>query len=106
MSTERRKSTSLSARGRHNAVADSGRNPTKTISEPDPAAVVRRMTQDPSQRPATWAVVLAFVIIYLSWGTTFLAIREGVHNQRLPPALFGGTRVALAGLILLAFLAL
>src|SRR5436305_13884339 len=64
------------------------------------------MTQDHSHRPATWAVVLAFVLVYISWGTTFLAIREGVHNQQLPPALFGGTRVALAGVGVLGFLAL
>jgi drug/metabolite transporter (DMT)-like permease len=54
-------------------------------------------------RPATWALALAFTLVYLSWGTTFLAIKEGVKNQQLPPALFGGSRVCLAGLILLAF---
>lgn len=64
------------------------------------------MTLPPSPPPSTRAVAFAFVLIYLSWGTTFLAIREGVHNQQLPPALFGGTRVALAGLILLGYLAL
>lgn len=53
-------------------------------------------------RPATWALVLAFTLVYLSWGTTYLAIKEGVRT--LPPALFGGTRIALAGLILLGFL--
>jgi len=41
----------------------------------------------------------------LSWGTTYFAIRAGVHTEKLPPALFGGARVALAGWILLAFLA-
>jgi drug/metabolite transporter (DMT)-like permease len=48
--------------------------------------------------------VLAFTLVYLSWGTTYLAIKEGVRT--LPPALFGGTRILLAGLILLGFLAL
>jgi drug/metabolite transporter (DMT)-like permease len=47
--------------------------------------------------------VLAFACLYISWGTTYLAIREGVKT--LPPALFGGTRLAAAGLVLLAFLA-
>jgi drug/metabolite transporter (DMT)-like permease len=50
-------------------------------------------------------VVLAFAVIYTSWGTTYRAIQIGVRNERLPPALFGGSRVALAGVILLAFLA-
>jgi drug/metabolite transporter (DMT)-like permease len=57
-------------------------------------------------RPATWALVLGFACVYLSWGTTYLAIRVGVDRERLPPALFGGTRVFLAGLLLLGFLAL
>lgn len=56
-------------------------------------------------RPLPWAVILAFALVYLSWGTTYFAIRRGVHNDHLPPALFGGTRVCLAGLLLLGFLA-
>jgi drug/metabolite transporter (DMT)-like permease len=54
--------------------------------------------------PARWAVVLAFALLYLSWGTTYLAIRIGVES--FPPALFGGSRVATAGLILLVYLAI
>ena len=56
-------------------------------------------------RPPTWKLVLAFTVVYLSWGTTYFAIRAGVHTERLPPALFGGVRVALAGWLLLAFVA-
>jgi drug/metabolite transporter (DMT)-like permease len=56
-------------------------------------------------RPATWKLVLAFAVVYLSWGTTYFAIRAGVHTEKLPPALFGGVRVGLAGWLLLAFLA-
>src|SRR5437660_4523658 len=55
-------------------------------------------------RPARWAVILAFALIYLSWGTTYLAIQKGV--EAFPPALFGGVRVASAGLILLLYMAL
>ncbi len=54
-------------------------------------------------RPAPWAIPLAFTIVYICWGTTFLAIRVGV--DRFPPGLFGGIRVGLAGLLLLAYLA-
>jgi drug/metabolite transporter (DMT)-like permease len=53
-------------------------------------------------RPATWLVVLAFAGLYISWGTTYLAIREGV--QDFPPALFGGFRILSAGILLFAFL--
>jgi drug/metabolite transporter (DMT)-like permease len=56
-------------------------------------------------RPATWAIVIAFALIYTSWGTTYLAIKKGVKDEQLPPALFGGVRVCLAGLLLLGYLA-
>jgi drug/metabolite transporter (DMT)-like permease len=57
-----------------------------------------------NRHPARWAVILAFTLVYLSWGTTYLAIQKGV--EVFPPALFGGVRVTLAGLILLAYLRL
>lgn len=53
--------------------------------------------------PPRWAVVLAFAVIYVSWGTTYWAIRKAVHDEQLPPALFGGARIALAGLLLLTY---
>ncbi len=57
-------------------------------------------------RPPTWAIALAFGVVYITWGTTYLAIKQGVHDECLPFALFGGTRVCLAGLLVLGFLAL
>ncbi|MBY0526049.1 MAG: EamA family transporter [Gemmataceae bacterium] len=56
-----------------------------------------------THRPPVWAVPLAFTLVYLAWGTTYLAIRWGV--KEFPPALFGGIRVGLAGLVLLAYVA-
>src|SRR5262249_58720933 len=55
-------------------------------------------------RAAPGRLALAFALVYLSWGTTYIAIQEGVKT--LPPALFGGVRVACAGLVLMTFLAL
>ena len=49
----------------------------------------------------TAQVAIAFAIIYLVWGSTYLAIRVGV--QVLPPALFAGARFVLAGLLMLAY---
>ncbi len=49
-------------------------------------------------RPPHWAVPPAFALVYFSWGATYLAIKAGV--KELPPGLFGGVRVTLAGLIL------
>lgn len=54
--------------------------------------------------PPTWRVGLALGLVYVCWSTTYLAIQEGVRT--LPPLLFGGTRIALAGAILLSVLAM
>jgi len=55
----------------------------------------------PDHRPA-WKTVSAFAIIYLVWGTTFLAIRIGV--QEVPPFLLAAIRFAVAGAILCAWM--
>jgi drug/metabolite transporter (DMT)-like permease len=53
-------------------------------------------------RPATWALLLAFALVYVCWGTTYLALKIAVREEGLPPLLFGGVRVCIAGLVLLA----
>jgi drug/metabolite transporter (DMT)-like permease len=53
--------------------------------------------------PAAWALALAFAIIYTAWGTTYYAIKLGVRDERLPPLLFGGARIAIGGALLLAY---
>jgi drug/metabolite transporter (DMT)-like permease len=50
-----------------------------------------------THRPA-WKTLLAFAIIYLVWGSTFLAIRIGVRE--VPPFLFAAMRFLVAGLVL------
>jgi drug/metabolite transporter (DMT)-like permease len=47
-----------------------------------------------THRPA-WKTLLAFAIIYIVWGTTYLAIRVGV--QEVPPFLLAGLRFLIAG---------
>ncbi len=56
---------------------------------------------DTNDRPA-WKTLLAFSIIYLVWGSTFLAIRVGVHE--VPPLLFAAMRFLIAGLILFGWM--
>jgi drug/metabolite transporter (DMT)-like permease len=51
-----------------------------------------------THRPPTWQTLLAFAIIYLVWGTTFLAIRIGVHE--VSPFLFAAMRFLIAGIVL------
>src|SRR5271168_2419715 len=49
-------------------------------------------------RPPRWQTLLAFAIIYLVWGSTFLAIRIGVRE--VPPFLLAAMRFLVAGLVL------
>ncbi len=46
----------------------------------------------------SWKTLLAFAIIYLVWGSTFLAIRIGVHD--MPPLVMATMRFVVAGLVL------
>ena len=50
-----------------------------------------------THRP-TWKTLLAFAIIYLVWGSTFLAIRIGVRE--VPPFLLAALRFLVAGSVL------
>ncbi|HEX7043568.1 MAG TPA: EamA family transporter [Burkholderiales bacterium] len=54
-------------------------------------------------RPAGWKLkaAAAFAAVYVVWGSTYLAIRIGV--QKLPPALFAGSRFLAAGVLLAAY---
>jgi drug/metabolite transporter (DMT)-like permease len=70
----------------------------------------RRMTSaadaNSDSRPSAWALILAFGLVYVCWGTTYLALKKGVREEGWPPALFGGVRIWMAGSILLCWQAL
>ncbi|MFM7929197.1 MAG: EamA family transporter, partial [Pirellula sp.] len=55
-----------------------------------------------AQGPSFLAIGLALLVLYIVWGSTYLAIRVGV--QTFPPFLMGSVRFAVAGAILLGFL--
>src|SRR5579864_5135159 len=57
-----------------------------------------------SASPSRWMVILAFGLVYLFWGSTYLAIDIAV--QTIPPALMCGVRFSIAGSIMLAVCAL
>jgi drug/metabolite transporter (DMT)-like permease len=48
--------------------------------------------------PPAWKTLFAFAILYLVWGSTYLAIRVGVRE--VPPFLFAAMRFVIAGLVL------
>lgn len=49
----------------------------------------------------TLQIAAAFAVVYVVWGSTYLAIRIGV--QALPAVLFAGVRFLLAGVLMLAY---
>lgn len=52
-----------------------------------------------AQRPSRWMVILAFALVYLFWGSTYLAIDIAV--QTIPPALMCALRFSIAGAVML-----
>jgi drug/metabolite transporter (DMT)-like permease len=57
---------------------------------------------DTGARPPRWKTLLAFAILYLVWGSTFLAIRIGVRD--VPPFLLAAMRFLVAGLLLFGWM--
>jgi drug/metabolite transporter (DMT)-like permease len=53
---------------------------------------------DATAHAAKWKILFAFAIIYFVWGSTFLAIRLGVHE--VPPFLLAAMRFTTAGIVL------
>lgn len=62
------------------------------------ARAAAQVTDQPSSGTGGVLAWTALVVVYLVWGSTFLAIRVAVRN--LPPATFAGARYLLAGLLL------
>src|SRR5581483_11804043 len=56
------------------------------------------------QRQHRWMVILAFGLVYLFWGSTYLGIRIAVEH--IPPALMCAIRFTIAGTLMLAYCAL
>lgn len=57
------------------------------------------MPQTP--QPKRWQVVLAFTLVYIFWGSTYLAIRLSVEH--LTPLMMGALRFTTAGLMMLGY---
>jgi drug/metabolite transporter (DMT)-like permease len=51
-------------------------------------------------KPPRWAILLAFALVYVFWGSTYLAIRIAVTT--ITPELLAGSRFLIAGLLMLA----
>ena len=67
-----------------------------TILERDPAP--SSPAGAPADRSASTLVIIAFGLVYVVWGSTYLAIRVGIES--FPPLLLAGSRHLLTGLVL------
>lgn len=54
-------------------------------------------------KPSWLAIALALLTLYIVWGSTYLAIRVGVES--IPPFLMGAMRFAIAGVLVLGWVA-
>jgi drug/metabolite transporter (DMT)-like permease len=54
--------------------------------------------------PSRWKVILAFGLVYVFWGSTYLGI--GIAVEHISPALMCGVRFSIAGVVMLAWCAL
>src|SRR6266550_6655918 len=51
--------------------------------------------------PSRWKVIVAFALVYVFWGSTYLGI--GIAVEHIPPALMCATRFTIAGIVMLAW---
>ena len=54
--------------------------------------------------PSRWKIILAFGLVYVFWGSTYLGI--GIAVEHIPPGIVCAARFLIAGVIMLAYLAL
>jgi drug/metabolite transporter (DMT)-like permease len=66
---------------------------------PSPACLI--VNQVAQSAPNRFAVILAFALVYLFWGSTYLGIDIAIEH--IPPALMCGARFTIAGVFMLAY---
>jgi drug/metabolite transporter (DMT)-like permease len=54
--------------------------------------------------PSRWKIILAFGLVYVFWGSTYLGI--GIAVEQIPPGLMCAARFSIAGILMLAYCAL
>lgn len=68
------------------------------------AAAQDKASDVKTAHPPRWQTLIAFAIIYFVWGSTFYAIRVGVHE--VPPLLLAALRFTVAGALLFLWVAM
>src|SRR5581483_10543088 len=79
------------------------RSPTHRASNLTTVVAPPRQTQSAGRRPLS-RVWLALGVVYIAWGSTYVAIR--IMDRTVPPLIGAGIRYVAAGLLMYAVLAL
>ena len=53
--------------------------------------------------PSPWKIIVAFGLVYVFWGSTYLGI--GIAVEQIPPAMMCATRFLIAGIVMLGYCA-
>jgi drug/metabolite transporter (DMT)-like permease len=64
-------------------------------------SLLQKMT---ASSPSPWKIILAFGLVYVFWGSTYLGI--GIAVEQIPPAFMCAARFLTAGIVMLAYCAL
>lgn len=91
--------------------SDRGESPLSIPASPDapcasggPQGSLRERSAEVANRPVTWTGLGHLLVVYLVWGSTYLAIRMAVREgSGFPPFLLGGSRTLAAALALFAW---
>src|ERR1700737_3524498 len=73
-----------------------GTPPKATVEVVETAPLPLNMRRHPA--PSRARLIAAFAVVYIVWGSTYLAVRFGIES--FPPLILGGLRHLTAGLIL------
>ncbi len=60
---------------------------------------INPMSNTSSKTPRTFLVLLAFLTVYIVWGSTYFFISKALHG--FPPFILGGVRFIIAGLLMM-----
>jgi drug/metabolite transporter (DMT)-like permease len=63
--------------------------------------LISDVTVTPREKQHRFRIILAFTLLYVCWGSTFMAIAVAVKN--MPPLVMGATRFTSAGLLMLGY---
>ena len=86
---------------------ESGASESSTLKSDKPESITSKSSGSPdsegggdglsAKAPPLWQIIFAFAVLYIVWGSTYIAIKFAIHT--IPPFMMGGIRFLIAGAI-------